>query len=258
MGARFYDPDLGRFLQVDPAREYFNSYSYVGNNPVMGVDPTGNGTEATFDFPYGGNPVSEESVREFGLFLNGIRNGGRNFFQGMVEARAYDVSRGSGYTSPLMDTRHRPRPFFETYQPSELREISFTYISNNFTGFEISVKKVHMQNNEKEWFGALNFAAGSPGWSLAFNRGSIKSTLPGVDGSGPFSRSDIAGISASWNIDLLGFGFGQELYNTKALSENKGGFRFTFSPVGASVSVGYTLPITGLFEKFQVDFSKTE
>jgi RHS repeat-associated protein len=41
MGARFYDPDLGRFLQVDPAREFWNSYSYVGNSPVMKVDPTG-------------------------------------------------------------------------------------------------------------------------------------------------------------------------------------------------------------------------
>ncbi|PIE02917.1 MAG: hypothetical protein CSA81_05295 [Acidobacteria bacterium] len=39
--ARFYDPDLGRFLQVDSARQYWNSYSYGGNNPVVGVDPDG-------------------------------------------------------------------------------------------------------------------------------------------------------------------------------------------------------------------------
>jgi len=48
MGARFYDPDFGRFLQVDPAREFWNSYSYVGNNPVMGTDPTGESLFALF------------------------------------------------------------------------------------------------------------------------------------------------------------------------------------------------------------------
>lgn len=41
MGARFYDPDLGRFLQIDPGRQYWNSYSYVGNNPINLVDLTG-------------------------------------------------------------------------------------------------------------------------------------------------------------------------------------------------------------------------
>ena len=40
-GARFYDPDLGRFLQVDPARENWSSYLYVANNPINSVDPTG-------------------------------------------------------------------------------------------------------------------------------------------------------------------------------------------------------------------------
>ncbi|MCB9396522.1 MAG: RHS repeat-associated core domain-containing protein [Acidobacteria bacterium] len=40
-GARMYMPELGRFLQVDPAREYWNSYSYVGNNPVSLTDPDG-------------------------------------------------------------------------------------------------------------------------------------------------------------------------------------------------------------------------
>jgi hypothetical protein len=33
---------LGRFLTVDPMREYHNSYSYVGNRPIMSVDPDGN------------------------------------------------------------------------------------------------------------------------------------------------------------------------------------------------------------------------
>ena len=37
-GARFYDSDLGRFLSVDPMGD---DYCYVGNNPIMRTDPTG-------------------------------------------------------------------------------------------------------------------------------------------------------------------------------------------------------------------------
>jgi RHS repeat-associated protein len=48
-GARFYDPELGRFLAVDPAREFANPYSYVGNNPVSRLDPTGNDFEVYID-----------------------------------------------------------------------------------------------------------------------------------------------------------------------------------------------------------------
>ncbi|MGI6166156.1 MAG: RHS repeat-associated core domain-containing protein, partial [Limnochordia bacterium] len=40
-GARFYDPELGRFISVDPARDGLNWYVYVHNNPLKYVDPTG-------------------------------------------------------------------------------------------------------------------------------------------------------------------------------------------------------------------------
>lgn len=48
MQARFYAPMYGRFLSPDPARDQhfeetqsWNIYSYVQNNPVMSIDPTG-------------------------------------------------------------------------------------------------------------------------------------------------------------------------------------------------------------------------
>jgi RHS repeat-associated protein len=38
---RYYDPELGRFLTHDPARQTVNAYMYAGNNPLMFVDPDG-------------------------------------------------------------------------------------------------------------------------------------------------------------------------------------------------------------------------
>ena len=41
LGARYYWPQIGRFLQQDPAREGDNWYSYASDDPVTGIDPSG-------------------------------------------------------------------------------------------------------------------------------------------------------------------------------------------------------------------------
>jgi RHS repeat-associated protein len=49
--ARYYAPQLGRFLQVDPVgyRDALNLYAYVGNDPLDKTDPTGTSCVTTTD-----------------------------------------------------------------------------------------------------------------------------------------------------------------------------------------------------------------
>ncbi|MFI9175622.1 RHS repeat-associated core domain-containing protein [Streptomyces lincolnensis] len=41
MGARYYDPQLGRFTQPDPSGQETNPYLYAGGDPINNSDPTG-------------------------------------------------------------------------------------------------------------------------------------------------------------------------------------------------------------------------
>ncbi|CAF1011951.1 unnamed protein product [Didymodactylos carnosus] len=39
--ARLYDPDIGRFYQIDPQEQYASPYKYCGNSPISLIDPSG-------------------------------------------------------------------------------------------------------------------------------------------------------------------------------------------------------------------------
>jgi RHS repeat-associated protein len=41
LGARFYWPEVGRFVSQDPARDYVSLYAYAGGNPVTSSDAAG-------------------------------------------------------------------------------------------------------------------------------------------------------------------------------------------------------------------------
>ncbi|HNY30846.1 MAG TPA: RHS repeat-associated core domain-containing protein [Fibrobacteria bacterium] len=50
--ARFYDAERGSFIGRDPKLQFWTPYSYVGNAPLVGVDPTGLSTRLNDDRSY--------------------------------------------------------------------------------------------------------------------------------------------------------------------------------------------------------------
>jgi len=50
-GARYYDPQIGRFISEDPMFLDGNSFAYVDNNPALKIDPTGyDGIVINYDY----------------------------------------------------------------------------------------------------------------------------------------------------------------------------------------------------------------
>ncbi|WP_319561737.1 RHS repeat-associated core domain-containing protein [Marispirochaeta sp.] len=61
--ARWYDPELGRFISEDPIKDGVNWYVYVSNNPLKFVDPTGlHDTDDPVENPFTGQDVNPDGT----------------------------------------------------------------------------------------------------------------------------------------------------------------------------------------------------
>jgi RHS repeat-associated protein len=130
MNARYYDPEIGRFLSPDTIvpdalnPQSLNRYSYVANNPLSNVDPTGHELGSVFMFVYtviriatsiprhhpkhlsreasvGGGSVRSPEVAAQGGHMLGFQSGyGKYWSSSVFGARA---ASGVSEASPLHD-----------------------------------------------------------------------------------------------------------------------------------------------------------
>jgi len=71
-GARYYDPQLGRWLQVDPADEFYSPYVYCHNDPVNFLDP--DGQEELNALRYAKTNLIDLEYSEYGKRTGSIKN----------------------------------------------------------------------------------------------------------------------------------------------------------------------------------------
>jgi len=61
LGHRYYDASVGRFLSRDPIQDGYNWYTYVGNDPVNGVDPEGLTEKGGWFWGFGAGQVCNQN-----------------------------------------------------------------------------------------------------------------------------------------------------------------------------------------------------
>ena len=205
--ARFYDADNRRFTQIDPTKDGLNWYAYVGNNPILFVDPSGlvqvglrayaetyknstvewNATTRTATVTYNGKTLSIESTAtnttdgriyvDDSLFVN-------RFGIGCEKLVVYQdaVTESISIRANFNITGNAASDIFEnsTYTYFFLNGIE-QHWSGSFDGYEVSTYARKNSNGIKVNIGEVNLKAKkdnshmtppSAGWSPT-NPGSI-------------------------------------------------------------------------------------
>jgi RHS repeat-associated protein len=153
--ARYYDPSIGRFMSADSIvpglgnAQAFNRYSYVMNNPISHIDPSGHGCGPDDLGPYcpGDNTGGLNFSFEYGWGASGSAKPGPWRDQAPVGTFGYhpaDASvpgRAAGPAAraipgdPVNDPNGTPRWDYYKDPPPESTEVDLTFQSQFFQQF---------------------------------------------------------------------------------------------------------------------------
>ena len=154
---RMYDPETGRFISEDPAKDGLNWYAYCEGNPITKIDPWGLG-------PYDRFKSRDEAATDFGLYIGQKSIDEEEEFAACI----YTGTDENGDTYYFYDT---PRNELDSH---EKRSIQF-YISWDGTyGTPVAITHTHgaydaTTENEKDGFSTPdNVASGDYTMSDAY------------------------------------------------------------------------------------------
>ncbi|MGQ4447335.1 RHS repeat-associated core domain-containing protein [Streptomyces griseus] len=160
LGAREYDPSLGRFLSVDPLLlpddpTQLNPYVYGNNNPVTFSDPTGEAYEECVSGQYNctyGKSTGDVKKVSFGKnYKKETRARGgtisKNYYAQQVTGRKYTYTKGKG-----ISTRYTG---YEYRQAEKLRQAKELKHRQYLEQREAELETLRNPPEEKPWYKSL-------------------------------------------------------------------------------------------------------
>jgi RHS repeat-associated protein len=164
-GARFYDPQLGRWHVVDPLASdlpSWTSYHFVNNNPINLIDPTGMSAEPVYDLK--GNHLGNTKEGFTGEVL--IYSGDKE-----IDFSTMSASEAEGLDG--VDTYNNQRSTLSNDAKSNI----WTSIASHFESEEVYDLTFSMDNIEG---GKIHFG-GSGSWTSSWRLGEGKGKISGLD-----------------------------------------------------------------------------
>jgi len=236
--ARYYNSRLGRFMSADllggdqDVPQSLNRYAYVGNSPVVFVDPLGlYCVDANGDETPGNDPNGCAANGGFWITVDGAPNNNTTIFVygGLSTDSAYNGSTGIGYDAFLWITNFFGATRLGIRAPGQSFNQCMVQNAKNYSAggaVDLSLQSLGVNSNVGTSF-AGQVAAGN--------------TFTGLYAAVAGSGEDAAGAAASSSADLINAGmgtvttFGRRTSNILSLNlAGNGGLPSALSPASTA------------------------